>query len=127
MAKAATKPAFSWANVSLEAKEKLIEVIGNDGHSIWFDWKLLEEGVDPAIVSAFARDWKSDFGSWKSTIYDANGNATNGMRASVYGLTVLRSLAGFYSIESRALGRGFEARELTSGIKAKLDEERNAQ
>ena len=114
------KPTFSWANTTAQDQQKLLDIIGGDGHTIWSANALVEDGIPPYIVDRFTTVEKSD-GSWKGSIFTDEGAVTE--LRGVYGLTVIRSLAAHYGVESHAFGRGTEARQLTAGIRDHLAKE----
>lgn len=121
-----TRAVFSWDKVSLKAQRELLDVIGDDGHTIWSADGLKEDGVDAYIVDAFTRVERSD-GSHKGSIYAPGASGLPGTPIiselrGVYGLTVLRSLAAHYDVHSTKFGRGSEARDLTDGISIHLKE-----
>lgn len=104
-----------------DAIRVLLDKIGDDGHTIWAE-TIFDHFLTDALGfrERFARIYTSD-GSPKGSIYDGEGRILPGIKG-VYGLHVLRALAcDLGAGESSALGRGFEARELTRGINAKLD------
>ena len=113
MANRTRKPKFLWSDYTKAEQKTLLDLIGHDGHTIWSAKGLIEEGVNPHIIAAFTQDHKSD-GSLKGSI-EVDGRYVDGL-SGVYGLTVLRSLAGYYNESSDKLGRGFEASELTTKI-----------
>jgi len=113
-----TKQTFSWSKVTPEQQAKLLEVIGGDGHTIWSADGLIEDGIDASIVAAFTRVEKSD-SSYKGSIFTDQGRVAE--LRGVYGLTVIRSLAAYYSETSGKFGRGSEARELTEKIRTHLE------
>jgi hypothetical protein len=116
---ATRKPTFSWDNVTVEEQVKLLDDIGGDGHTIWSAEGLKEDGISAYIVDAFTRVEKSD-GSYKGSIFDSHTGELQKELRGVYGLSVIRSLAGHYGVTSHKFGRGSEARELTEGIRTKL-------
>jgi hypothetical protein len=113
-----TRPTFSWADTTADQQRLLLNLIGNDGHTIWSAPGLVEDGVPSAIVDAFTHVERSgrDF---KEMIF-TDGGAVRELRG-VYGLTVIRSLARYHQVESDKFGRGSEARELTEKILARLN------
>jgi hypothetical protein len=115
------RPTFSWGNTTVADQTKLMDTIGGDGHTIWSAPALIEDGVPTYIIDHFTTVEKSD-GSWKGSITSTEtGDLVEELRG-VYGLTVIRSLAGYYSVYSHKFGRGSEARELTDGIRVHLAE-----
>lgn len=116
---AVAKAKFSWNDVSKDEMTKLLSVIGGDGHTIYNESYLLEHDVPNSVVNAFVTTYKSD-GTLKGNI-EVNGAPVKSMKG-VYGLSVLWSLASHFNVESDKMGRGFQARELTDGIRKALAE-----
>jgi len=119
--KTAKRPTFSWANTTTADQVKLLDVIGSDGHTIWSAPALIEDGIPAYIIDHFTTVEKSD-GSWKGSIFDTHTGELQAELRGGYGLTVIRSLAGYYGVRSGAFGRGTEARQLTAGIFEHLKE-----
>jgi len=115
------KPRFSWTQVSRDQQAKLLDVIGGDGHTIWSADALKADGLDAAMIDAFTTVEKSD-GSWKGSIFSSETGELQPELRGVYGLSVIRSLASHYLVTSAAFGRGTEARQLTQGIRERMDE-----
>jgi hypothetical protein len=111
MAKA---PTFSWDNTTQADQARLLDIIGGDGHTIWSAPALIDDGVPAYIIDAFTRVEKGSRSDIKQAIFTDQG-VVDELRG-VYGLTVIRSLAGHYGVTSQAFGRGTEARQLTAGI-----------
>jgi hypothetical protein len=118
-------PTFTWSNTTVADQQKLLDIIGGDGHTIWNAPALIEDGVPAYIIDAFTTVEKSD-GSWKGSITSTDtGNLVESLRG-VYGLTVIRSLAAHYGEHSGKFGRGSEARELTEKIREHFGKEQGA-
>jgi len=114
------QPTFSWANTTPAEQAKVLEMVGDDGHTIFDADALKEAGASAYIIDHFTTVEKSD-GSWKGSITDSrSGNYVDELRG-VYGLTVTRSLASYYGVRSGAFGRGTEARQLSAGIREHLE------
>lgn len=114
-------PAFTWDSVPLADQRKTLDAFANDGHSVYSVEGLLADGViTQGIADAFSRKQTSD-GTYKGTTF-SNETGAPIEPVAVYGLTVLRSLAAHYGLRSGALGRGFEARDLTGQIDQALKE-----
>lgn len=109
------RPTFSWANTTPVEQSQVLYHVGSDGHTIFDPDALKEAGCSAYIIDAFTTVEKSD-GSWKGSITDSRtGEMVKELRG-LYGLTLVRSLARYYGVESHKFGRGSEARELTEGI-----------
>ena len=117
MPRKAKAPTFTWANVSPDDQRKVLDIIGYDGHTIWRAEAIAE--VNQSVADAFTRTERSD-GSWKGSITRSDTGQMVGELRGIYGLSVIRSLAGFYHEESHKFGRGSEARELTAKIYAHI-------
>lgn len=108
---------MDWNTLSMADIQTVLEVMGDDGHSIYPDTYLRERHINERVITAFDREWESH-GGFKDQI-DVNGKPVPLFRGT-YGLTVLRSLAAHFNVSSDKLGRGFEASDLTAKIKRKL-------
>jgi hypothetical protein len=106
---------------SKEVLLKVMDLIGNDGHSIWAADGLRKCGLPEAWIKQFSQVHKSK-GSWMETIY-VNGKAVSEL-GGVYGLSLLSVLASRLNaqVTRHYYGRGSEACELTKVILAKLGE-----
>ena len=88
-----------------------------DGHSILDPQAFIDAGLPAEVVGHLTRTYKSDLSSPKSTIF-VKGEPVREL-SGVYGLDVLRFLAGAVGVEyMRALGRGFEARNIQAALHA---------
>lgn len=118
-----TKPSFSWDAVSLEGQIAVLDMFGDDGHTILdadaIREKSAENGVPTSVIDRFTTVEKSD-GSYKGSIFSTQTGETLAELRGIYCLSVIRSLAGYYGVTSHAFGRGTEARQLTAGIRDKL-------
>lgn len=117
----AKRPApFSWDNVSLEDQVKVLDMFGDDGHSILnADTLRADSEIPTSVIDAFERVEKSD-SSYKGSIFSSETGERMSELKGIYCLTVIRSLAGYHGIRSSKFGRGSEARELTAGLRDKL-------
>lgn len=99
-----------------------VDCISCDGHTIFDPEKFMAAtGWSPNEIQPWVREYRSDFSSPKSTIYDHEGNAMTLLRG-IYGLVLLRDIASALKIKyTPALGRGFEARAITRAIVVHLD------
>ena len=94
--------------------EKLLETIGNDGHTIWKASVLKEFSED--IQSRFIKVQKSNKKDYKSTIFDHNGNAIDECEG-IYGLSLLGTICNDLGLDyDSKIGRGFQARCYTESI-----------
>jgi hypothetical protein len=119
--KTAKRPTFSWGNVSIEQQRAVVEMFGDDGHSILnADVLRTDSDVPDYVIDAFTTVEKSD-GSLKGSIFTDAGVVAE--LRGIYCLTVIRSLAAHYGVVSHKFGRGSEARELTAGILEHLGKE----
>jgi hypothetical protein len=113
---------FMWSDFSRGEQMKVVELMGNDGHTIYDTSRLIEAGLHPRIANTFSHTYKSD-GSLKGSI-ESNGVYVDELNG-IYGLDVLWSLARYFNEESDKMGRGFQARELTEKIRKHLGVEDN--
>ena len=94
--------------------EKLLETIGNDGHTIWKASVLKEFSAD--LQSRFIKVQKSNKKDYKSTIFDHNGNAIDECEG-IYGLSLLGTICNDLGLDyDSKIGRGFQARCYTESI-----------
>jgi hypothetical protein len=116
----AKAPTFSWDNVSREQQLAVLDMFGDDGHSILnADTMRADSDIPAYVIDAFETVEKSD-GSYKGSIFSHTGERMAELRG-IYCLTVIRSLARHYGVTSHKFGRGSEARELTAGIRQHLE------
>ena len=120
------KPTFSWDTVSQDEQILVLDMFGDDGHSILnADAMRAESDIPIAVIDAFETVEKSD-GSYKGSIFsEQTGERLLELRG-IYCLTVIRSLARHHGVTSHKFGRGSEARELTAGLRAILQKEAGA-
>ena len=86
-----------------------------DGHGILNPQALLTAGLPENVVVHLTRTYKSDTRDPKATLF-VNGQAVKEL-TGVYGLEALRFLAWSVGAEyPRALGRGFEARNIQRAL-----------
>jgi len=94
--------------------KKLLETIGNDGHTIWKPTVL--KSFPRAIKERFIKVQKSNKKDYKSTIFDNNGNVVEECEG-IYGLSLLGTICNDLGLEYESkLGRGFQARCYTESI-----------
>jgi len=94
--------------------EKLLETIGNDGHTIWKSSVLKEFSQE--LQSRFIKVQKSNKKDYKSTIFDNNGNVVDECEG-IYGLSLLGTICNDLGLEyDSKIGRGFQARCYTESI-----------
>jgi len=110
---------MDWTQIPVEEQKRLLELMGNDGHSIYGSEFLIKNNIPTSIMLAFGEEIKSDLSSPSTTIY-RNNVPVESMRG-VYGLRVLWSLASHYKITSSKMGRGFQAQDLTEQLNAFLN------
>lgn len=97
----------------------VLEVAGDDGHSLLPPEALIEAGASPTLARGFATTYKSD-GTPKGTIFDPQGNIVESMQA-VYSLALLQGVALRLDLRWEGkLGRGFEARAVSDALRAWL-------
>jgi hypothetical protein len=98
------------------------DVIDGDGHSIYkSDW-LIKQGFPEELVRGIEREFKSDYSSAKSTIFDGNGNMVESMTGVSalqlhYEIAAWLLLEGGVDYNDTLTGRGFQAKELAQAIK----------
>ena len=114
------KTAIKRFDATMKGKiKKLLETIGNDGHTVWKPAIL--EGFPKAIKDRFVTTIKSD-GSYKGSIWN-NGKMVEEMQG-IYGLALLGNICSDLNLESESkLGRGFQAVAYTESINKWLLEE----
>lgn len=95
---------------------KIIELIGNDGHTIYDANNISEtSGIPMDELAPYIRDHVSD-GSPKGSITRNDGKFAEHI-VGIYGLDMLRKLARENNIPyPSAMGRGFKARNITEAI-----------
>jgi hypothetical protein len=94
--------------------EKLLETIGNDGHTVWKPSVL--KGFSEDIQSRFIKKIKSDKRDYKSTIFDNNGQVVEECEG-IYGLSLLGTICNDLGLEYEGkIGRGFQACCYTESI-----------
>jgi hypothetical protein len=98
------------------------DVIDGDGHSIYkSDW-LIQQGLPEELVRGIEREFKSDYSSAKSTIFDGDGNMVDSMTGVSalqlhYEIAAWLLLEGGVDYNDTLTGRGFQAKELAQAIK----------
>ena len=98
------------------------DIIDGDGHSIYkSDW-LIQQGLPEELVRGIEREFKSDYTSAKSTIFDGNGNMVDSMTGVSalqlhYEIAAWLLLEGGVDYNDTLTGRGFQAKELAQAIK----------
>lgn len=112
---------LNWSDIPIEEQKRLLNLFGNDGHTIYGGEFLTNNNVPTSIMRAFGEEIESDTSSPRTTIY-RDGIPVKSMKG-VYGLRVLWSLADHYKITSSKMGRGFQAQDLTEQLNAKLNKE----
>lgn len=96
------------------AIEKLLETIGNDGHTVWKPSIL--KGFSEGIQSRFIKTIKSNKKDYKSTIFDNNGQVVDECEG-IYGLSLLGTICNDLGLDyDSKIGRGFQARCYTESI-----------
>lgn len=109
---------FDWSTVPTEQHLKVLDALGDDGHTIWGVSHLAEAGIDSRIIQAFVHTYQSDLSSPKSTIHVNDVPVAS--LSGVYGLAVLHSLARYHGVTTDKLGRGRQATDLTHKLRALL-------
>ena len=98
--------------------EKLLETIGNDGHTIWKPSVLKNFSED--IQNRFIKVQKSNKKDYKSTIFDNNGKVMDECEG-IYGLSLLGTICNDLGLDYESkIGRGFQARCYTESIESWL-------
>ena len=98
--------------------EKLLETIGNDGHTIWKSSVLKNFSED--IQNRFIKVQKSNKKDYKSTIFDNNGKVMDECEG-IYGLSLLGTICNDLGLDYESkIGRGFQARCYTESIESWL-------
>jgi hypothetical protein len=98
------------------------DVIDGDGHSIYkSDW-LIQQGLPEELVRGIEQEFKSDYSSAKSTIFDGDGNMVDSMTGVSalqlhYEIAAWLLLEGGVDYNDTLTGRGFQAKELAQAIK----------
>jgi hypothetical protein len=114
------KSTFSWDDISREQQLAVLEIFGDDGHSILDADRLrVSSGLPASLINAFETVEKSD-NSYKGSIFSPETGERLPELRGIYCLAVIRSLAHYYGVRSAKFGRGSEARELTAGIRQLL-------
>lgn len=114
------KSTFSWDDISREQQLAVLEMFGDDGHSILnADALRADSDIPTAVIDAFETVEKSD-NSYKGSIFSPETGERLPELRGIYCLAVIRSLAHYHGVRSAKLGRGSEARELTAGIRQLL-------
>ncbi len=86
-----------------------------DGHSILKPEAFIDAGFPQVVVEHMTRKYRSD-GSPKGTLF-VGGQPVKEL-TGIYGLEMLRFLAGALGVEYRdAIGRGFEAQNIQIALK----------
>jgi hypothetical protein len=124
--RAAKRPPFSWDDVSRQDQLAVLEIFGDDGHSIYnADGLRADKVVAASVLDEFTVVEKST-SSYKGSIFSVETGERVAEMRGIYGLTVIRSLAHHYGVTSNKFGRGSEARELTDKLRAILEKEAGA-
>lgn len=97
---------------------KILDVINGDGHTIFLPGAFIKAGLSRKVVDWFTEVYPTGM---EPTSVLTNETGIIPFVRGIYGLDLLRVIAGKFSVYSTALGRGFEARELTEKIKEKLN------
>lgn len=113
-----TKSKFSWSALTIDEQKLVLDIFANDGHTVYGQMFLQEQHCPESVIEEFAVVHQSNFDDPKETI-SVNGKPVVALNG-VYGLTVLWSLARHYNITSSAMGRGFQAQELTVQLRTAL-------
>jgi len=98
------------------------DIIDGDGHSIYkSDW-LIQQGLPEELVRGIEREFKSDYTSAKSTIFDGDGNMVDSMTGVSalqlhYEIAAWLLLEGGVDYNDTLSGRGFQAKELARAIR----------
>lgn len=105
-----------------ELKQKIKEIvehIGNDGHTIWKESVI--KGLPKGLRDRFVTEIKSDYTSYKSTIFDKNGKPVPSIKG-FYGLNVLQAICNDLNLDYEGkIGRGFQAQVCTEAINKWLE------
>lgn len=117
-----TKKVFNLnANDHREAILKAMDRFGGDGHTIFLSKGWEETGLPLEFLARVIRNHASDTSDYKGTIFGHDGKVIPECWG-IYGLDALRCIANDLGCEpSRAMGRGFEAQELTGKIRKTLN------
>lgn len=110
---------FDWSALTIAEQLSVLQIFANDGHTIYDNSYLLARDCPQSVITYFTLTHRSDRADPKTTI-TKNNEIVDSMNG-VYGLTVLWSLARHYNIASYAMGRGFQAHDLTLQLYERLD------
>ena len=92
----------------------LVAEIGNDGHTVWAESVL--KAFPKPLQERFTRTHRSSNRDLKTTIFGNDGKVIESIEA-VYGLDVLVCICRDCNIPYKGcIGRGFQARALTTAI-----------
>lgn len=109
-----TPPALTLTDARLIA-----QIIRGDGHTIFKPTAFTLRGVNAAFIDAYTNTYHSD-GTLKGSITDAATGAPLDSLRGVYGLPLLWAVARRINADTSAaasmMGRGFQARALTTAI-----------
>jgi hypothetical protein len=110
-----------WASkLPKEVIGEVLKVIEGDGHTLFSSKAFLDAGLPVDVVTHFTHVHATDLSDPKGVMTDNDGNLVSHLEG-VYGLELLRGLGkSLGAATSKALGRGFEARELTKNIEQLL-------
>lgn len=110
-----------WAQkIAKNTLEAALKIIDGDGHTLFDPEAFRNAGMPEYIVDYFTAVHATDLSSPQGVMFDSKGNLVPYIEG-IYGLEMLRSMASSLGAKaSSALGRGFEARELTKNIEEHL-------
>lgn len=96
---------------------KLLEHIGNDGHTIWKPEAITEAGFDEALAERFMHSYESDANDPKWMITGRDGKPREKL-TGIYGLNVLEAICSDLGIDHyQPMGRGRTAQICTKAIR----------
>lgn len=112
------KSMFSWSALTINEQKTVLSIFANDGHTIYSTGYLINNNCPTPVIKQFSMRQVSDRADPKSTI-SINDQPVDEMYG-VYGLSVLWSLAHYYNITTDKMGRGFQAQDLTTKLRARF-------
>jgi len=96
--------------------EEVLKIIRGDGHTMFDSQAFLDAGLPENVVTHYTRIRATDLSNPRGVMTDKTGNLVSHIEG-IYGLDLLRGMVRSLGVPaSQALGRGFEARELTHNI-----------
>ena len=115
-----------WLDIEIDLMGEILDVVGNDGHSILYTAYCKKLGIPTCICKRLERKFKSDTSDPKSTIF-VGGKAVRSL-TGIHTLDLLGDMAKELPIAAETVdkayrfhGRGSTAQELTTLIRDVLE------